>query len=628
MLLSRFWYFLLAAVFGTTLTAALLAQAIFNRQYDAELATQLRRDRVELELWLRLDARSRLDAIAPLAAHGDVRTALRKANARKEPHVDPALRRELEGTLRTLNKQLDEMRGDLVFAVDQTGIIVAQLGAGDPPAGAGLGAFPLVHRALTGHVRDDVWVYNNGLYRMAARPVIDRGEYVGALVHGMTVDDKFAQRLGDRLPGASVGFFRGPRMLATHMPAIEHAARAPEMEGLLAEVLEDPEVQKGGRTDPLEVGDNARAVYSLMAGSAAHAGAGYGVARPRYVLASPFQIFDRASSQDVEDLPWLLVAGLPLLLFGLAMLWVWLERDRPLVRLRDTTRKLADKGLDRADISHFRGRYRQIVENVNQALDKAMAASPEGGSQRRAADLDQLLGPAPDKGKGGGYFGFAAEENKARDEVPSFPPPPGTGPRQKVPAPPAAPNVPMPGAPPPGGEPTTKVPTRPMASDAEPTAKHAAPPPAAAAPRPPAAPKPPAAPPKAPPRAPAPPSPAPKPAATAARPAPAPAPPPAAAPDWDEDDEGATMVAERPEELLQQAAADEEEAHFRETFEQYVAMKEKCGESTAGLTFDKFSQTLRKNRDQIVARHDAKGVRFSVYEKNGKAALKAAPVKD
>jgi hypothetical protein len=88
------------------------------------------------------------------------------------------------------------------------------------------------------------------------------------------------------------------------------------------------------------------------------------------------------------------------------------------------------------------------------------------------------------------------------------------------------------------------------------------------------------------------------------------------------------MVAERPEELLRQAAADEEEAHFQETFEQYVAMKEKCGESTAGLTFEKFAQTLRKNRDQIVARHGAKGVRFSVYEKNGKAALKAAPVKD
>ncbi|HJL47552.1 MAG TPA: MXAN_5187 C-terminal domain-containing protein, partial [Polyangiaceae bacterium LLY-WYZ-15_(1-7)] len=130
-----------------------------------------------------------------------------------------------------------------------------------------------------------------------------------------------------------------------------------------------------------------------------------------------------------------------------------------------------------------------------------------------------------------------------------------------------------------------------------------------------AAPEPPAA--KAPPP-PAPPAPEP----------PAPAPPVAPGFDDDDDDEGATMVAQVPEELLAAAAErNQEAAHFKEVFEQFVAMKKQCGEPTAGLTYEKFSQTLKKNRDAIVSKHGAKSVRFTVYEKNGKAALKATPVK-
>lgn len=98
----------------------------------------------------------------------------------------------------------------------------------------------------------------------------------------------------------------------------------------------------------------------------------------------------------------------------------------------------------------------------------------------------------------------------------------------------------------------------------------------------------------------------------------------------DDDDDGATMVARVPQELLDATNAEEAEqaAHFREVYDQFVATKKQCGESTAGLTFEKFSQTLRKNRDSIVNKHGAKKVRFTVYTKNGKAALKATPIKD
>ena len=51
-------------------------------------------------------------------------------------------------------------------------------------------------------------------------------------------------------------------------------------------------------------------------------------------------------------------------------------------------------------------------------------------------------------------------------------------------------------------------------------------------------------------------------------------------------------------------------------------------EPTDGLSFEKFQNTLRKNRDALVQRHNCKRVRFSVYIKDGRASLKATPVKE
>ena len=56
-------------------------------------------------------------------------------------------------------------------------------------------------------------------------------------------------------------------------------------------------------------------------------------------------------------------------------------------------------------------------------------------------------------------------------------------------------------------------------------------------------------------------------------------------------------------------------------------MRKECGESTDGLSYEKFESTLNKTRDQVLTKHPAKSVRFTVYVKEGKAALKAAPVK-
>ena len=75
-------------------------------------------------------------------------------------------------------------------------------------------------------------------------------------------------------------------------------------------------------------------------------------------------------------------------------------------------------------------------------------------------------------------------------------------------------------------------------------------------------------------------------------------------------------------------AATDEERHFQDVFKEFVTTRERCGEPSDGLTFEKFAAKLRKNKDQLVAKYACKTVRFQVYVKDGKAALKATPVKD
>ncbi len=150
-----------------------------------------------------------------------------------------------------------------------------------------------------------------------------------------------------------------------------------------------------------------------------------------------------------------------------------------------------------------------------------------------------------------------------------------------------------------------------------------------------------------------------------AKAAPAPAPAPAAPPhefeapaDFNPD---ATRVATIPQELLQaslrptkdlpaipmpapsrvavpmprvpsvasaSSVVNTEEQHFQEVYREFVTTRERCGEPADGLTYDKFLVKLKKSRDQLVAKHACRTVRFQVYVKDGKASLKATPIKE
>ena len=75
-------------------------------------------------------------------------------------------------------------------------------------------------------------------------------------------------------------------------------------------------------------------------------------------------------------------------------------------------------------------------------------------------------------------------------------------------------------------------------------------------------------------------------------------------------------------------SGDPDLAHFSQVFEDYISLRQKCGESIVGLSLEKFTAKLQSNREQIVAKHHCKSAQFTVYEKDGKAALRAVPVRD
>jgi hypothetical protein len=75
------------------------------------------------------------------------------------------------------------------------------------------------------------------------------------------------------------------------------------------------------------------------------------------------------------------------------------------------------------------------------------------------------------------------------------------------------------------------------------------------------------------------------------------------------------------------AAGDEDEEHWRAVYQDFQRVRAECGESRDGVSYERLREKLQKNRDQLVERYGCRTVRFQVYAKDGKAALKASPVR-
>ncbi|HEY7723734.1 MAG TPA: MXAN_5187 family protein [Anaeromyxobacteraceae bacterium] len=72
---------------------------------------------------------------------------------------------------------------------------------------------------------------------------------------------------------------------------------------------------------------------------------------------------------------------------------------------------------------------------------------------------------------------------------------------------------------------------------------------------------------------------------------------------------------------------DPDEAHWQEVFREFVRLRVACGEGAEGLTFERFVGKLRQNREQLLRKYECRAVRFEAYVKDGRAALKAQPIR-
>ncbi|MBW2627478.1 MAG: hypothetical protein JRE45_07650 [Deltaproteobacteria bacterium] len=619
-MLSRLWYLILALAVGAALAGAFLNKSAASREAEFQLDEQLRRDRIEAELWMRLDARLRLDALASIAVEPEVRQTLRSSSGRFGTPA-AATRRRLSQKLNALNVKLEEGKGDMVFAVDAEGEVVATLdknGTGSER----LDKMPLVRDALRGFMRDDVWVYNGEVFRMAARPVFDGGRYVGAIVHGMSIGDDLARRLGSKLPNASVVFFFRDRLIGAHVGGAAAPSSA-ELKSSLSQALTRTDDAGGS----IEIGERTRAIASPIRGEAAHAQVGYIIGRKGSTVGLG-GLFANTFKEDVASLPWLAIIGLPLLLLVLGLFLLYLEHDKAVGILRKASESLAKNELSSLPEGDLRRHYRKVAENFNVAL-RAGVGFKEDRAERASVDLDHILSTTRDSADSG-YFAFAEEAPTAKqvslDSEPEHEHEPVT----------ASPHMmPIKGAPGSNGsaaQPEHGVPTAPPQGTptARPNGQATARPQRSPSSRPKRAPS------SWPARAPS----SRHPVAATVRHnqehfTPAPDDPPtrpnAILDEYDGFDhpEENTQIKHVPQELLEASApaVQGEETHFREVFEQFVAMQKECGGPVNGLTFDKFVRKLHAAREQVMKRHDAASVRFTVYVKEGRAALKASPVK-
>jgi hypothetical protein len=512
------------------------------------------------------------------------------------------------------------------------------------------------------------------LYRVAASPVIARDHYAGSLVVGQEVAGELAQSM-KRVLDVDVAFLLRGRVLAA-------SAQLP-MLGQLPLVVDQhfEEMAANGRSAPVTVdqgGDGYLVVAAPFVGEAEDHKAAYALIVPRQPAVTFAYLTSQVLSTDPKTLPWVQLApigGGLLLALIIGFVLMRIEAIGPAKRLARESQSLARGDITRLDDDKHPGRFGTVARSVNTTLDRL------GSSPRMT-----VTGPRD----GGGGFGPRPEPFAPPRPEPFAPRPEPFAPRPEPFAPRPEPFVPprpaadlihaRPPAPAPAFEaPQTDAeppsipefedratnargrapagpPQMPMLSDERPadTSELRQTSVRAADGRGPVATSGPSAPTMQ----------ADAPGRTDTEPttmgpdfveSPSevftpithkiPTPPPMPAPQGlsaagssvqKDPFDDQTAVASPTEALLRAArevsqvapnpADASVEQEFRQVYRDFIETKQACGESTEGITFDKFSGKLRSNRQQLISRYSCKSVKFQVYVKDGKAALKATPI--
>ncbi|NUO51920.1 MAG: hypothetical protein HOV80_23975 [Polyangiaceae bacterium] len=552
MLLSRFWYLILSAALAAAVGVLFIAQSYYNRNTERWMNEALAADASAVGWYLKDDARNRAAALLPVALAPKLREALAKANESDEVPKDTRAKAK-EALLKALEGVPPEQKFYAVWAVDQDGRVIASYGY-EHKDDWNLGGHAVVADALAGWIRDDTWIFKKEeLHRVVARPV-ERdggGEPIGAIVGIFALDRGYAQAVSERT-GAAVAFYALGTQVWSHGPEGFNSSNFEVLRTDLKETEQTEEYQQKGRSKVRQPRADLGFIYTRIPGEAWDLQSGYVVGRQVRFVETPQAFIDAADQTDKDHAPTWILVGIAFGLGLLGILFSVFEHTMPLRTFKSEAAKFAVAKTDTLAPSKFRGLYKKIAADINDGVDKVLS---KGGITRRAADLEQVIGPLPAQpqmsafavpGEGAAPPAAPAPQPSTSGSSGSFPRVPGT--EKRVPGPPPKPSRPGMPAPPP---------RPPGAAEAEEEAAISAP-------------------------------------------------------------SGPVSAPSRPTDEL---------AEWKLVYEEFLKTKKQCGEPTESLTFDKFKGTLERNKAALVARHNCSFVKFTVYVKDGKAALRASPVK-
>ena len=577
MFLSKIWFILVGLLAGIAVTAAFVAPRPADRRIEQLEGQRMDRAQYAADQMLKNDARRWIDYVAKLGTDGKLIDSLDAASRGGE--LRP-LHDAVRNRLRDLVPDRQGIGVESIIAVDSKGRVVARVGDDEGEFGESLAGAEVVADALRGYLSDDVWGASNRLRRIGASPVLSKSHdrIVGALVVAVETGKRLAE-MWKRNLGVDVAFVLRKTVLSSTLPE----ALLTQLPGVIEEHSAEIASHKRTRALPVYMGsERLLTVAAPFIGEAAEQHAYYVLLTKKSPESDPWALLSSTSSDDLKwgKFPWLQLAGGLFAVIGIGLFLQRYEIENPLRRLRAEVRAMSKQLATKIEDTKYGGTLGGIARDINATVEHFTHA-PLPKSETAKKDISAILDPHTASADGRSYDVSSSAASK-----PAGPPSAAIMAASLFGTPKAAPGL---GAQPPALPPSFAAP---------PAASFTAP-----------EPSPFVAPDPSPFMAPPPPGAASLPVRGAAPPLPT------------------SKLAPKPS-TSPSNGQDPDHGHFSQVFEEYLVLRQRCGESVVGLSLEKFAAKLQSNRDQLISKHGCRSAQFTVYEKDGKAAIRAVPVRD
>lgn len=412
LILSRLWYLVLAAVAAACLGGLLLSQERLRRDHASFVRDGLLRDQFELETVLKLDAKARLDALAPLGLDDNVVSWLRKMNGRSDlKRVEERAAGKVGLGLASFNQKLGGLRADKIWVLDSRGIVVATSESGSAFLGSHFGMMVLIKKALAGYLKDDAWMLSGTPYRVAGRPVIASGQYLGALVHLKQLDAEFAKAISDQIGGAGVGFSLDDRFIVGIQGGHKFSDSAEQkIAGMLKTHSQEP--TWGPKIDDAGFG----VLAARMATTLKEVDLRFVLVRPLASFGSVFSVLTGSTRSDFSRIAWWWVLLLALVAAGVGLWVLWAEHDRLYDRFAAQVQSVVQGQAERIQTESLGMDYGGMGDALNGLILRL-----KGNEQDRRSTEDILsMADQISASNESSYFGFGAKSPKTTAPIPSI----------------------------------------------------------------------------------------------------------------------------------------------------------------------------------------------------------------